>query len=281
VVSRVKASVVNGVAPSNVLRPNVLREIALSYHIGLTSEWVKARKMGETTAGGLLGGRVRYRQYLSGHRSGFEPVLLAACMPAQAGERVLEAGTGAGAALLCLAARVAGVRGVGLERDAALARLAAENFRENGFEQVFSVRADATRLPFAAASFDHVMANPPWFDAAGTPSPDPARALAHQASADWIPGLVKILRPKGSITLILPAASFSPAIAALRAGCGGVTLLPLWPRAGVAAKMVIIGARKGNKSPDRVLAGLVLHDAEGITQEAQEILREGKAVAFL
>jgi tRNA1(Val) A37 N6-methylase TrmN6 len=241
----------------------------------------QGKEMGETTAGGLFGGRVAYWQFRGGHRSGFEPVLLAACVPARAGEKVLEAGTGAGAALLCLAARVAGLRGVGVERDAALARLAAENFRENGFEQMFSVQADALRLPFSAASFDHVMANPPWYDAAGTPSPDPARALAHQASADWIPGLVKMLRPSGSITLILPAAAFSAAAAALRASCGGVTLLPLWPRAGVAAKMVIIGARKGSKSPDKVLAGLVLHDAEGITQEAQEILREGKAVAFL
>jgi tRNA1(Val) A37 N6-methylase TrmN6 len=237
--------------------------------------------MGETTAGGLLGGRVAYRQFRAGHRSGFEPVLLAACVPARAGERVLEAGTGAGAALLCLASRVPGLRGVGVERDAALAALAHENFRDNGLDNVFSIQADATRLPFAAASFHHVLANPPWFQAASTPSPDPQRALAHQAGTDWIPSLLAALRPKGSITLILPAASLSTACAALRTGCGGITLLPLWPRAGRAAKMVIIGALKGSRSPDKVLPGLTLHDAEGITQEAQEILREGKEVAFL
>src|SRR5277367_7136876 len=82
----------------------------------------------ELTEGHLLGGRVRYAQPRDGFRSGIEPVLLAAAVPARAGERVLEVGSGAGAALLCLAARVSGVVGLGLERDAALAALAADNF---------------------------------------------------------------------------------------------------------------------------------------------------------
>jgi tRNA1(Val) A37 N6-methylase TrmN6 len=77
--------------------------------------------MDETTTGGLLNGRVTYRQFAAGHRSGFEPVLLAASVPAKTGQCVLEAGTGAGAALLCLSARVPGITGYGLERDAATA----------------------------------------------------------------------------------------------------------------------------------------------------------------
>jgi len=240
----------------------------------------QGKEMGETTSGFLLGGRVTYRQFRAGHRSGFEPVLLAACVPALAGEWVLEAGTGAGAGLLCLGARVPGVRGAGVEQDADLAGLAEENFRNNELDGIFSVRANATRPPFGPEAFDHVFANPPWFGAASTPSPDPVRALAHHAGADWIPGLVSVLRPKGTITLILPAAALSATAAALRAGCGGVTLFPLWPRAGMAAKMVIMCARKGSKSPDRVLPGLVLHDAQGITAEAQGFLREGKALLF-
>jgi tRNA1Val (adenine37-N6)-methyltransferase len=51
-----------------------------------------------TTEGHLLGGRIRYRQPDTGFRSGLEPVLLAASVPARPGEHVLEAGTGAGAA---------------------------------------------------------------------------------------------------------------------------------------------------------------------------------------
>jgi len=239
--------------------------------------------MGETTAGGLFGGRVAYRQFRGGHRSGFEPVLLAACVPAQAGEKVLEAGTGAGAALLCLAARVAGLRGVGVERDAALARLAAENFRENGFGQMFSVQADALRLPFSAASFDHVMANPPWYDARGTPPPEARRALAHMAApgllTSWMKALVACLRPRGRVTFILPAAALGAAAAGLRAArCGGLSVWPLWPRVGVPAKTIIVSAILGSRTADSLHHGLVLHDAAGITGEAEAILRDGAAL---
>ncbi len=251
-------------------------------HIGRTQKRVKAGGMNEVTSGGLLGGRVAYRQLATGHRTGFEPVLMAAAVPARAGERVLEAGTGAGAALLCLAARVAGVRGVGIEVEPALARLADENFRANGFVDVACVRADAMHMPFPSHAFDHVMANPPWFGAHDTASPDARRALAHQAGpgvlGGWIGSLARVLRPRGSVTLILPAASFAAAGAALReAGCGAISLFPLWPRAGAAAKIVIIAARRGARGPERVLPGLVLHDAAGITPAAQAVLGQAQS----
>jgi tRNA1Val (adenine37-N6)-methyltransferase len=55
-----------------------------------------------------LGGRVTYRQLVDGHRTGFEPVLLAAAVPAKAGDLVLEAGAGARAGGLVVTARGAG-----------------------------------------------------------------------------------------------------------------------------------------------------------------------------
>ncbi len=240
--------------------------------------------MEQTSEGGLLGGRLLYRQFLTGHRSGFEPVLLAAAVPAQPGDMVLEAGTGAGAALLCLGARVPGVCGVGLEIDPALAALANKNFKVNDLQHIHAVIGDATRPPFCPI-FDHVMANPPWHAAAGTASPDQKRALAHQAApgllAGWIAALAAVLKPRGRITLILPAAAFSDATSALQAaGCGGAILLPLWPRAGQPAKMMILSAMRGGKAADRVLAGLVLHDEAGITPQANAILRDGNALTL-
>jgi tRNA1Val (adenine37-N6)-methyltransferase len=238
----------------------------------------------QTSEGGLLGGRLLYRQFLTGHRSGFEPVLLAAAVPARAGETVLEAGTGAGAALLCLGARVPGVRGVGLELERAMAALANENFKINGLQTINMVQGDATRPPFGPV-FDHVMANPPWHAAAGTASPDQKRALAHHAApallTGWIAALSAVLKPRGSITFILPAAAFSTATAALQtAGCGGATLLPLWPRAGQPAKIIILSARRGSKAGAKILPGLALHDATGISPEANVILRDGNALTL-
>src|ERR1700712_4723911 len=88
---------------------------------------------GEITHGHLLDGRVRFAQRRTGFRTGIEPVLLAAAIPARAGQRVIEAGTGAGAALLCLAARVPGVSGLGVELDGEMAALARTNAAGNGF----------------------------------------------------------------------------------------------------------------------------------------------------
>jgi hypothetical protein len=42
--------------------------------------------------------------------------------------------------------------------------------------------------------------------------------------------------------------------------------------------MLMLSARRGVKSPDRVLPGLVLHDEAGITLAAQSILRDGHAL---
>ncbi|MEO0760305.1 MAG: hypothetical protein AAFZ09_00575, partial [Pseudomonadota bacterium] len=62
--------------------------------------------LGPLTHDRLLGGRVGLNQPLSGYRAATDPVLLAAAVPAAGGETVLELGIGAGAAVLCLAARV-------------------------------------------------------------------------------------------------------------------------------------------------------------------------------
>jgi tRNA1(Val) A37 N6-methylase TrmN6 len=241
--------------------------------------------MNETTDGTLLGGRVRYRQFAKGHRSGFEPVLLAAAVPAKPGDHVLEAGCGAGAALLCLAHRVPGITGIGAEIDAALVGLANENFKNNDLQNIYAEKSDVSALshgPF----FDHVMANPPWHDAAGTNSPDLGRALAHHAEPDaltaWIAALGACLKPRGTITLILPAAAFAQAATCLRAqSCGGISLLPLWPRAEQPAKQIIISARRGRKSPNKILPGLVLHDDSGITPAADAILRDGASMTCI
>lgn len=229
--------------------------------------------------GTLLGGKLAYNQLRHGHRSGFEPVLMAAMITARPGDTVLEAGTGAGAALLCLANRLPLVRGIGIEREPTLAKLAAQNFAENGFGQLAVVTGDVARLPFPAQTFQHVMANPPWFSDHATRPADGLRALAHHAAPMtldlWIAELLRVLRDKGSITLALPASAYAEAAARLRPLCGGLTLLPLWPRQGVQAKMILLKAQKASNAPDSVLPGLILHDNQGITPAADAILRDG------
>jgi tRNA1(Val) A37 N6-methylase TrmN6 len=227
----------------------------------------------------LLGGRVRLRQPEGGLRAGLDAVMLAAAVNARPGERVLEAGCGAGQAMLCLMARVPGLAGIAIERDATLAALARGNAEANGaaVEVLTADIADpslAARLPRC----DHAFANPPYWPA-GTRPPGALRAGATHADgvplAAWAAACAAPLRHRGSVTLILPAARVAEGMAALRgAACGAIALLPLWPREGLPAKRVILQARRGAKGPDRVLPGLVLHAGKGWSAAAEAVLRD-------
>ena len=243
----------------------------------------------------LLGGRVLYRQFRDGYRTGIEPVLLAAAVPARSGERVLEAGCGAGAALACLGVRhaLAGgcVHGTGIERDQATAALARRNLDANGLH-AWPVLAVAVQVacgdpgPLAGRQFDHAMANPPWHRATASASPSPRRDLARRAPADmlpdWIGALARVLRVGGTLTLILPAARHADAGAVLLGhGFGAVRLLPLWPTAGRAARIVIVQATRGGRSDAVLLPGLVLHQPDGFTETAEAVLRHGQPLRMM
>jgi tRNA1Val (adenine37-N6)-methyltransferase len=237
----------------------------------------------DQTAGHLLDGRVRYAQPRRGFRSGIEPVLLAATIPASPRSRVLEGGSGAGATLLCIAARVPGVLGVGIEQDPALVTLAQRNAVANGWHDLRFVNGDVTALSMSDA-FDHACANPPYHVAAGTPSPDASRRSAKRAGtgllAAWASALARPLRQRGTLTFILPALLLPEATAAFaEAGCAPTAALPLWPRQGAAANLLILRGVNGSRAPFRLLPGLVLHAADGAFSAAAEaILRGGAAL---
>ena len=233
----------------------------------------------DCSEGTLLDGRVRYAQPTQGYRTGIEPVLLAASIPARPGERVLEAGTGAGAGLLCLSHRVPGLVGVGIERDNEMADLARRNLAANGID-IGIVAADVTTPP-PLPRFDHVFANPPWHAPNSTRPPDLRRAAATHRGAGGVAAWIEALAPLAgaTLTLIIPAGLTGEAMARLcGAGLGRMALHPLWPRAGQAAKIVLIQAVPG-QGPTRILPGLVLHGVgNGYTVEADAILRHGHAM---
>ncbi len=238
-----------------------------------------------TTDGWLLDGRVRYAQPLDGYRTGIEPVLLAASIPARAGERVLEAGAGAGAGLLCLAARVPGVLGLGIEMDPAMAGLARQNVAANGIDGILIAAADIGAWR-GDGTFDHAFSNPPWHDPAGTLPPGARRRLAtHEGEVPlegWIAALRAVLRPTGSLTVLAPARQAARVMAALRAeGFGRLVLFPLWPKPGRDAKLALMRGHAAQRGPGRIAPGLVLHDADGrFSGAAQSLLRDGTALTL-
>lgn len=234
----------------------------------------------------LLGGRIRLRQPQDGYRVAIDPVLLAAAVPAAAGETVLDVGTGTGAALLCLAGRVPGTRLVGLERQDELAALAEVNVTENGFADRARIVTGDLRQDdsFAPESFDHVMANPPFTPQGdGTVSPKATKSAAHQEDGaglgDWLDVCLRLVRPKGSVTIIHRPERIAALLAGLNGRAGAVVIFPLWPKAGRPARRVIVCARKGIRTPARIDAGLVLHDADGaFTAAAEAVLTGGAAL---
>lgn len=236
----------------------------------------------------LLDGRVRLAQPRRGYRVAIDPVVLAAAVPAQGGELVLDAGAGTGAASLCLAVRVPDCRIVGLELERGLQRLARDNVAANGLAQRVEMLAGDLRRPpprLVRASFDHVMTNPPHLAAgAATASPAATRAAAHiETDLDleaWLAGCLAMLRPGGRLTMIHRADRLAGILAALEGRIGELVVFPLWPSAdGRPAKRVLIRGRKGSKAPLRLLPGLVLHAPDGgFTPTAEAVLRHGRAL---
>ena len=244
---------------------------------------------GNTRDDGFLGGRLRIAQPAQGYRAGADAVMLAAACPARAGQAVLELGCGAGVALLCLGARVPDLALTGLELQPAYAALAQRNAQANAIPARI-LTGDLTRMPAAlrAESFDHVIANPPYF-LGGTVAPDSGRGTARHEDTpldDWIGAGLRRLRQGGEITLIQRADRLGAILAALGDKAGAIKILPISPRAGREAGRVIVTARKGARSALRLLSPFILHanpshsaDGEDLTEAAQAVLREGAALA--
>lgn len=241
----------------------------------------------ETTRDALLGGRVSLRQPAQGYRAAIDPVLLAAALPAGFRGRVADLGCGAGAAALCLATRLPHASIVGIERDPHLADLARQNVADNRMAaRVEIVAADIRRLPSTLDGFDAVIANPPYLEPARANAVADARKGAATVESDvdletWIDVALRLLRAKGTLAMIHRADRLDDLLASLRGRAGEVVIVPLWPKAGVAAKRAIVRARKGLRSPLALTSGLVLHEADGgYTAAAQAMLRDGAALDF-
>ncbi len=234
----------------------------------------------EVVENALLGGRVRLRQPAKGYRAGMDAALLAAAVAARPGERVIEAGCGAGAVLMQIAARRPGVRLVGLERDPAMAALARENAAMNGAgAEVVEGEVAAGFRALGLQPFDHAASNPPFFDDPGAlraPSESKRGAwMADDGLAAWTRFLLKAVREGGTITVIHRADRLADLLAGLGETAGSFAVRPVHPFADEPAKRVLVRAVKTGRAPLRLLPPLVLHDRGGgkHTAEAEAVLR--------
>ncbi|WP_050931890.1 tRNA1(Val) (adenine(37)-N6)-methyltransferase [Aestuariivita boseongensis] len=239
------------------------------------------------TRDAYLGGRVQLFQPQRGYRAGVDPVLLAAAVPAKAGQSVLDLGCGVGAVSLCLHARVPGLAITGVELQPAYADLARRNAAENNADMQV-IEADLTALPVGLRQiqFTHVVANPPYFPGDGRRAAQDAgreTARGEETPLDtWIDVAARRLAPQGWLHMIQRADRLGDLIAAAHGRLGSLEVLPITGRQGRAAHLVILRARKGGRAPFRLHAPLVMHegvshpgDREHYTSEINAILRDG------
>jgi len=237
----------------------------------------------------LLNGRVRLRQPADGARVAVDPVFLAAAVAAEPHQQILDVGCGAGAAMLCLAARVPQCRVTGMDSQRGLVRLAGDNVVLNDMADRLSVMiGDLLQPPprLSPGSFDHVMANPPFLERGrGTEVPNPVKAAATMegdaALGDWVRFALAMARAKGTVTFIHRADRIDALLGQIAGRAGEVVIFPLWPGGGKAASRVLVRARKQIAAPARLAPGLVLHEPDGrFTAAAEAVLRGGEGLAL-
>ncbi|MFK7746725.1 MAG: tRNA1(Val) (adenine(37)-N6)-methyltransferase [Roseobacter sp.] len=243
----------------------------------------------ELTSDAFLGGKLQLLQPKTGYRAGVDSVLLAATVPARAGDRILDLGCGVGAAALCLGARVPGLALCGVELQANYAEIA----RRNGGKTFEVIAADISQMPLhlRQRQFDHVLANPPYYDrSAGLRATDNGRetALGERLPLhDWVKIAAKRLAPKGYAHFINRVERLPEILTTMQGRLGSIEVLPLCPRIGRAAELVIVRGRKNGRGAFKLHAPLVLHegpvhekDGDSYVPAVKAALRDGAALTL-
>ena len=252
---------------------------------------VSAREVSEDA---FLDGALTVVQPHRGYRAGIDAVLLAAAAPVgqKQGERVLDAGAGVGVVGLCIARRAPAARVTLVENEPELVALAHGNVSRNGLgERVSVIDADVTGSAAALAaaglsadSFEHVVANPPYYtEGYGRRSRHAIKAAAHAmpagSLAHWVKFLTRAATSSGSLTMVHRPDVLPSLLGLLEGRFGALKILPLHPRSGEAAVRILIQGRKGSRAPLKLLPGLVLHEKDNrFRPDVARILRDGAAL---
>ena len=241
----------------------------------------------ETTIDEFLGGKITLAQPAKGYRVTSDSVYLAATVSLKSGERVLDVGAGSGAILSCVAARLKDNENTmhGIEIQQELLSLAHQNAKDNGFEDRINYFSGDILNDIEEClpnSYHHVLSNPPYYEKGKvTASPHKTKAVAHgNEMVDlkvWLQRCLRMVRPRGYLTLVHRADLLDDILSALTPKAGAITIFPFYSKEGKDANRVIIRAQKDAKGLLTLKSGLIVHKSDGTyTEAAENILRHGQ-----
>ncbi len=227
-------------------------------------------------------------QPAEGYRISIDTVFLAAAVPAESEDNILDFGCGVGGAMLCVSFRVPKLKGLGLEAQPELVNFCNKNILRNAFASGLEVRqSDVTKLSDDLKQrFDHALMNPPYHESAShSCSANQSKRKANTESAGhlslWISSASAALRSGGSLTLIHKAERLKDILSCLNKDFGNIKILSFLPKEGGKSKRFILRAYKGASYSVEESKPFILHDEKGrFTKEAEDVLREGTELHF-
>jgi tRNA1Val (adenine37-N6)-methyltransferase len=251
---------------------------------------------GEPTAGGeetldsILGGRLRIYQPKQAGRFSIDALLLARFVRLEAGDDLIDLGTGTGVIALILAVRGPIGRIVGIDIQEPLVALARRSASLNGLAGQVAFRRGDVRFPEAFSppgGFDVAVFNPPYRRLySGRMNPDPARALARHevagTAADFLAAAAWLLRQGGRVAVIYPATRMVEILCRMRAArIEPKRLRMVHSRRDGVAVFALLEGRKGGGEELIVEPPLVLYERTGVySDEAAALLRGPSAFPF-
>ena len=241
--------------------------------------------MNEFTKDSFLGGGIKIWQPKKGYRAGLDPILLAASVNVSEGQKVLDLGCGVGTASFAIGYRVKNVELYGIEIQKVFADLADLNSKENGIElQVECTNISNLSSNITSKSFDHVIANPPYFDRKSSVR---GINLSKEKSfgdtrpiSEWLKVAAKRAKPKGFVHFIVRSDRLVEIFTNMPNSLGSLVITPVISRKNENAKLTILHAKKNGRAGFIISSPIILHplktySREKYVHEVDKVLRNG------
>jgi len=233
----------------------------------------------EVSKNKILGGSISLFQPKKGFRVSIDSILLSSSIKKYS--NCMEFGTGSGVILIYLSKKFPNSKIIGVEKNIELVELAKKNLLENNVNDKNTkvICNDILCKSFLKDynnKLDRVIMNPPYFSLNNVIKSDnklKASARYETNINQWFLSAYKKLKPKGYINFVFRSENLDLILSKLYGSWGDIKIFPLWPKANMRSKLMIIQARKNINSGVQILPGLILHNNDGsYTDECNSIL---------